>query len=111
MAKTFFTLRQGTEVQAYEQTLLPSGSLTPGQGTAPSGTLDSEFVASGTLNQVNRTLVEPIELTSAEVFSPENGGNLINTAISGTKQFTTQVHQYSYPITEEDRRKRRGSTR
>jgi hypothetical protein len=59
----------------------------------------------------NPTLVEPVELEPVTVFSPENGGYIENTAVSGQQIYAHGVWPSDYPSDDEERQRRRGAVR
>ena len=72
--------------------------------TAPEG-------YSATTTTGNKTLVEPVTLEPVTVFSPENGGDILNTAVSGEATFAHGVYPEDYPSDDKERQRRRGSVR
>lgn len=66
---------------------------------------------SATTTSGNQTLVDPVTLEPVTVFSPENGGNILNTAVSGQETFAHGVYPEDYPSDAAERQLRRGAVR
>jgi len=66
---------------------------------------------SATTTSGNQTLVEPVTLEPVEVFSPENGGDIVNTAVSGQSTFAHGTYPEDYPKDAEERFKNSGGTK
>lgn len=69
------------------------------------GRVEATATASG-----NPTLVDPVAMEPVTVYSPLNGGYILNTAVSGTLIYAHGVDPSYYPQDEQERQLKRLGT-